>query len=130
MYLMKTEDGTYTLKKVDTTGKPTASAHPARFSPDDKFSRHRVTIKKRFGTLARRIGLPPWARSIRLSLPVCHLFLMDMAAATSLLVRCWSAVSRLFLPRFIAVSDWSRGLCWTPCWLVFSFLPVGPPVLR
>jgi hypothetical protein len=23
----------------------------ARFSPDDKFSRHRVTIKKRFGLL-------------------------------------------------------------------------------
>lgn len=29
----------------------TMSAHPARFSPDDKFSRHRVTIKKRFGIL-------------------------------------------------------------------------------
>lgn len=25
------------------------SAHPARFSPDDKYSRHRNTIKKRFG---------------------------------------------------------------------------------
>lgn len=51
MYLMKTEDGTYTLKKVDAKGSPTSSAHPARFSPDDKFSRHRVTLKKRFGTL-------------------------------------------------------------------------------
>lgn len=46
---MKTEDGTYTLKKVDAKGLPTTSAHPARFSPDDKFSRHRVTLKKRFG---------------------------------------------------------------------------------
>ena len=66
-------------QKVDPTGKPTVSAHPgklvvplwspgmsggvaltcprtpafcfaaARFSPDDKFSRHRVTTKKRFG---------------------------------------------------------------------------------
>ena len=32
-------------------GKVTKSAHPARFSPDDKFSRHRVTLKKRFGLL-------------------------------------------------------------------------------
>eukprot|EP00796_Vickermania_ingenoplastis_P005002 gene5002-3597_t len=38
----------YTLKKVDPEGKPTLSAHPARFSPDDKFSRHRITIKRRF----------------------------------------------------------------------------------
>ncbi|KAB0395482.1 hypothetical protein E2I00_003219 [Balaenoptera physalus] len=29
-------------------GQQTCSAHPARFSPDDKYSRHRVTIKKRF----------------------------------------------------------------------------------
>ena len=36
----------YTLKKV-VAGKVTVSAHPARFSPDDKFSRHRVTLKKR-----------------------------------------------------------------------------------
>ncbi|KAG5587341.1 hypothetical protein H5410_047775 [Solanum commersonii] len=29
----------------------TQSAHPARFSPDDKFSRQRVLLKKRFGLL-------------------------------------------------------------------------------
>lgn len=34
-------------QKITAEGKPTKSAHPARFSPDDKFSRHRVTIKKR-----------------------------------------------------------------------------------
>eukprot|EP00665_Eupelagonemidae_sp_cell47_P004792 gene4792-6343_t len=28
-------DRVYTLKKVDPSGKPTQSAHPARFSPDD-----------------------------------------------------------------------------------------------
>ena len=39
----------YTLKKVGPNGRPTLSAHPARFSPDDKYSRHRNTIKKRFG---------------------------------------------------------------------------------
>lgn len=41
----------YTLKKVDPNGVATQSAHPARFSPDDKFSRHRVEIKRRFNTL-------------------------------------------------------------------------------
>lgn len=51
----------YTLKKAIVT-KPasgdqpqeeiaTHSAHPARFSPDDKFSKYRVGIKKRFGIL-------------------------------------------------------------------------------
>jgi H/ACA ribonucleoprotein complex subunit 3 len=40
----------YTLKKV-VTGEVTKSAHPARFSPDDKYSRHRVTLKKRYGLL-------------------------------------------------------------------------------
>jgi H/ACA ribonucleoprotein complex subunit 3 len=39
----------YTLKKEAPSGKVTESAHPARFSPDDKFSRHRVACKKRFG---------------------------------------------------------------------------------
>ncbi|KAL4400701.1 snoRNP complex protein [Malassezia pachydermatis] len=55
MHLMYTvgPDGkrAYTLKKVTASGKMTRSAHPARFSPDDKFSRHRITIKKRFGLL-------------------------------------------------------------------------------
>ncbi|KAJ3378757.1 40S ribosomal protein S29 [Lobulomyces angularis] len=32
-------------------GLTTKSAHPARFSPDDKYSRHRVILKKRFGLL-------------------------------------------------------------------------------
>ncbi|CAJ1012507.1 putative Nucleolar RNA-binding protein, Nop10p family [Leishmania naiffi] len=41
----------YTLKKMDPENKPTLSAHPARFSPDDKFSRQRVTIKRRFKVL-------------------------------------------------------------------------------
>jgi H/ACA ribonucleoprotein complex subunit 3 len=41
----------YTLKKVDPEGTATLSAHPARFSPDDKYSRQRVEIKRRFGVL-------------------------------------------------------------------------------
>ncbi|XP_013877271.1 H/ACA ribonucleoprotein complex subunit 3 [Austrofundulus limnaeus] len=50
-YLDENGDRVYTLKKVNPTGQPTSSAHPARFSPDDKFSRHRVMLKKRFGIL-------------------------------------------------------------------------------
>ncbi|KAH7389031.1 ribosome biogenesis protein Nop10 [Cadophora sp. MPI-SDFR-AT-0126] len=54
MHLMYTIDSTgkrvYTLKKV-VSGEVTKSAHPARFSPDDKYSRHRVTLKKRYGLL-------------------------------------------------------------------------------
>ena len=47
------EDGkrVYTLKKKDPEGKATVSAHPARFSPDDKFSQQRYTLKKRFNLL-------------------------------------------------------------------------------
>ena len=41
----------YTLKKAKPDGDATKSAHPARFSPDDKFSRHRIAIKKRFNIL-------------------------------------------------------------------------------
>ncbi|XP_014086153.1 H/ACA ribonucleoprotein complex subunit 3 [Bactrocera oleae] len=55
MYLMYTlnEKGerVYTLKKRTEDGHPTISAHPARFSPEDKYSRHRLTIKKRFKLL-------------------------------------------------------------------------------
>ncbi|EGG00851.1 uncharacterized protein MELLADRAFT_39509 [Melampsora larici-populina 98AG31] len=49
----------YTLKKVTTEGQVTKSAHPARFSPDDKFSRHRVTVKKRFGVLPTQLPSKP-----------------------------------------------------------------------
>ncbi|KZF20379.1 Nop10p-domain-containing protein [Xylona heveae TC161] len=51
MYTMSPEGKrVYTLKKVKD-GEVTKSAHPARFSPDDKYSRHRVTLKKRYGLL-------------------------------------------------------------------------------
>lgn len=54
MHLMYTLDASgkrvYTLKKI-AAGEVTKSAHPARFSPDDKYSRHRVTLKKRYGLL-------------------------------------------------------------------------------
>nr|XP_020442516.1 H/ACA ribonucleoprotein complex subunit 3 [Monopterus albus] len=50
-YVNENGDRVYTLKKVSPSGQPTSSAHPARFSPDDKFSRHRVMVKKRFSIL-------------------------------------------------------------------------------
>jgi len=64
MHLMYTLDENgkriYTLKKVtDEEEKVTKSAHPARFSPDDKFSRHRVTVKKRFGVLPTQLPSRP-----------------------------------------------------------------------
>ncbi len=43
--------GLLCLQKIDPSGNPTKSAHPARFSPDDKFSRERITLKKRFSIL-------------------------------------------------------------------------------
>ncbi|PRW50882.1 H ACA ribonucleo complex subunit 3 [Chlorella sorokiniana] len=50
-YMNEKGERVYTLKKVAPDGTPTQSAHPARFSPDDKFSRERTTCKKRFGLL-------------------------------------------------------------------------------
>lgn len=48
-YLNEQGKRVYTLKKQTPSEKITESAHPARFSPDDKFSRQRVACKKRFG---------------------------------------------------------------------------------
>ncbi|KAJ4000255.1 nucleolar RNA-binding protein [Lentinula boryana] len=63
MHLMYTLDEggnrVYTLKKITESGKITKSAHPARFSPDDKFSRHRVTLKKRYGVLLTQLPAKP-----------------------------------------------------------------------
>ncbi|KAI9555109.1 hypothetical protein GHT06_017624 [Daphnia sinensis] len=50
-YLNENGDRVYTLKRVDPQGKPTISAHPARFSPEDKYSQQRIIIKRRFGLL-------------------------------------------------------------------------------
>lgn len=45
-------------QKALPDGTPTASAHPARFSPDDKFSRERVETKRRFGLLPTQRPAP------------------------------------------------------------------------
>jgi H/ACA ribonucleoprotein complex subunit 3 len=41
----------FATQKTAPDGTPTLSAHPARFSPDDKFSKQRVALKKRFSLL-------------------------------------------------------------------------------
>lgn len=55
MYLMfyLNDEGkrVYTLAKVAPNGQATVSAHPARFSPEDKYSRERIVMKKRFNLL-------------------------------------------------------------------------------
>jgi len=62
MYLMYYVDEkgvkVYTLSKTAPNGEPTQSAHPARFSPDDKFSKERVTCKRRFGVLPTQQPAP------------------------------------------------------------------------
>ncbi|XP_027082956.1 H/ACA ribonucleoprotein complex subunit 3-like protein [Coffea eugenioides] len=50
-YINENGDKVYTTKKESPVGAITLSAHPARFSPDDKYSRQRVLLKKRFGLL-------------------------------------------------------------------------------
>ncbi|KAG6606368.1 H/ACA ribonucleoprotein complex subunit 3-like protein, partial [Cucurbita argyrosperma subsp. sororia] len=50
-YINDNGDKVYTTKKESPLGLVTQSAHPARFSPDDKYSRQRVLLKKRFGLL-------------------------------------------------------------------------------
>lgn len=56
MYLMYHLDDegnrVYTLEKVSPEGTTTTSAHPARFSPEDRYSRERILIKKRFNLLS------------------------------------------------------------------------------
>lgn len=45
-------------QKSNPAEKVTESAHPARFSPDDNFSRQRVAIKKRFGIYLPDSAMP------------------------------------------------------------------------
>lgn len=54
-FLNEKNERVYTLKKTDASEKPTFSAHPARFSPDDKCSKYRVVLKKRFGILPTQL---------------------------------------------------------------------------
>ncbi|XP_006882840.1 PREDICTED: H/ACA ribonucleoprotein complex subunit 3-like [Elephantulus edwardii] len=57
-YLNEEGEWVYTLKKFHPMGQQTCSAHPAQFSPDDKYSRHRITNKKRFKVLMTQQPCP------------------------------------------------------------------------
>lgn len=59
-YLNESGERVYTMQQESPEGKPTFSAHPARFSPDDKFSMHRVQCKKRFGLLLTQQPEQEW----------------------------------------------------------------------
>uniref|UniRef100_A0A8R1TNL1 Nucleolar protein 10 n=1 Tax=Onchocerca volvulus TaxID=6282 RepID=A0A8R1TNL1_ONCVO len=50
-YLDEEGNRIYTLKATDPQGRQTQSAHPARFSPEDKNSKYRIIIKKLFNML-------------------------------------------------------------------------------
>lgn len=50
-YLDKNNTRVYTLEMVSPDGQPTLNAHPARFSPDDKFSEERMALKRRYQLL-------------------------------------------------------------------------------
>lgn len=50
-YLDKNNQRVYTLEMFAPNGTPTLNAHPARFSPDDKFSEERMELKRRFQLL-------------------------------------------------------------------------------
>ncbi|OVA02378.1 H/ACA ribonucleoprotein complex [Macleaya cordata] len=59
-YINENGDKVYTTKKESPLGRATESAHPARFSPDDKYSRQRVLLKKRFGLLPTQKPAPKY----------------------------------------------------------------------
>ncbi|KAJ8497645.1 hypothetical protein OPV22_008197 [Ensete ventricosum] len=59
-YINENGDKVYTTKKESPVGMATQSAHPARFSPDDKYSRQRVLLKKRFGLLPTQMPPPKY----------------------------------------------------------------------
>ncbi|KAL6899588.1 hypothetical protein ACP4OV_006246 [Aristida adscensionis] len=78
-YINEKGDKVYTTKKESPLGVPTQSAHPAkkamkemiqngkdgtdshaRFSPDDKYSRQRYLLKKRFGLLPTQKPAPKY----------------------------------------------------------------------
>lgn len=54
-YLDEKGNRIYTLKVVLDDGSYTLNAHPARFSPDDKFSKERIECKSRFGLLLTQV---------------------------------------------------------------------------
>ena len=59
-YLNESGKRVYTMKVVLDDGSYTLNAHPARFSPDDKFSKERIQTKERFGLLLTQVEEPKY----------------------------------------------------------------------
>ena len=59
-YLDKNGKRVYTLQVVLEDGSYTLNSHPARFSPDDKFSKERIECKERFGLLLTQCDAPKY----------------------------------------------------------------------
>uniref|UniRef100_A0A0R3RZ97 Nucleolar protein 10 n=1 Tax=Elaeophora elaphi TaxID=1147741 RepID=A0A0R3RZ97_9BILA len=62
------------LEGVDPQGRQTQSAHPARFSPEDKNSKYRIIVKKRFVWEWRR----KWRQYIRNRRPPSRLTYQEL----------------------------------------------------
>ena len=50
-YILDTNGKRVYTMKMSLNGEPTLNAHPARFSPDDKFSAQRIKLKQRYNLL-------------------------------------------------------------------------------
>lgn len=64
-YLDENNHRVYTFSETAPDGKQTLSAHPARFSPKDPYSRQRIRIKRRFGLLPMQVELPDEALQMK-----------------------------------------------------------------
>lgn len=59
-YLDDKGNRVYTMKYKTENNEFTLSAHPARFSPDDKFSHERILSKQRNNVLLTQIPTKPY----------------------------------------------------------------------
>ena len=59
-YLDENGKRVYTLQVTLDDGSYTLNAHPARFSPDDRFSKERIECKERFGLLLTQVPEPKY----------------------------------------------------------------------
>ncbi len=57
-YLDEKGNRVYTMNYANDKNEFTFSAHPARFSPDDKFSHERIVCKQRFGIALTQTKAP------------------------------------------------------------------------
>ena len=101
----------YTLKKVSPSGRPTVSAHPARFSPDDKYSRHRITCKRRYGLLPTQKPATQYWNFLLLLLLLLHPTISTFTSSRLRLAnRTW--ISSRSIPSSYMDSISCVSICW------------------